>query len=117
MQLFKNGIVTNLVDPTSFNVKGLDNTVLPAEDRAVKVAFQKEVAQLEANFGNTQNMISEINEKLKYMKAAIERSEQPFDVFSNAVLAIENKIKAINDPPKTQVVFSKKSVVFLTPPI
>jgi photosystem II stability/assembly factor-like uncharacterized protein len=108
MQLFKNGIVTNLVDPTSFNVKGLDNTVLPAEDRAVKVAFQKEVAQLEANFGNTQNMISEINEKLKYMKAAIERSEQPFDVFSNAVLAIENKIKAINielygDPIKTNL--------------
>ena len=29
----------------------------------------------------------------------------------------ENKIKAINVPPNTQVVFSKKSVVFFTPPI
>ena len=30
---------------------------------------------------------------------------------------VDNKIRTINEPPKTQVVFSKKSVVFFTPPI
>ena len=53
MQLYNNGTVTNLVAPVSFMIKALENTVLPAKDRAEKVAFQKQVAQLEADYGNT----------------------------------------------------------------
>ncbi len=108
MQLYANGTVTNLANPVSFNVKALDNTVLPAKDRAAKVAFQKEVAQLEAAFGNTQNMLSEMNQKLTYIKAAIVRSEQAFEAYANSVLAIENKLKAISialygDPIKSKL--------------
>lgn len=108
MQLYADGKVTNLVNPVSFNVKALDNTVLPADNREAKVAFQKQIAKLEANYRNTQNMISEINQKLTYIKAAIVRSEQPFEAFTNSVLAIENKIKVISvalygDPIKTKL--------------
>ena len=47
MDLFKEGNITRLVDPVSFNVIALQNTTMPAENRAAKVAFQKEIAALE----------------------------------------------------------------------
>lgn len=96
MDLFKEGKITALVAPKSFSVKALKNTVMPTEDRAAKVAFQKSVAQLEADFSATQTIINETNNKLRYMKAAIKRSEQPYETLMASVMAIEDKLKAIN---------------------
>ncbi|MFT5245048.1 MAG: photosystem II stability/assembly factor-like uncharacterized protein [Psychroserpens sp.] len=95
MQLYKNNELTKLAGPIAFEVKALDNTVMPAENRAAKVAFQKEVMQLEADLGACQTIISETNTKLKYIKAAIKRSEQPFGELTKSVIAIENKLKQI----------------------
>ena len=52
--------------------------------------------------------MSEINQKLKYIRAAIVRSEQPFETYASAVLTIENKLKAISiglygDPIKSKL--------------
>ena len=96
MHLAQDGEMTRLVSPVSFNVVALNNTVMPAENRAAKVAFQQEVMQLEADFGACQTIISETNEKLKYIKAAIKRSEQPYDAFAKSIVAIEDKLKVIN---------------------
>ncbi len=95
MQLFKNNELTKLAGPIKFEVKALDNTVMPAEDRAAKVAFQKEVMQLEAELGACQTIIRETNTKLKYIKAAIKRSEQPYGELTKDVIVIENKLKQI----------------------
>lgn len=92
MDLFKDGTMTSLVGPKSFSVKALKNTVMPAEDRAAKVAFQKEVAQLEADYSATQTIMSETYNKLRYIKSAIKRSEQPYEVLTASVLAIEDKL-------------------------
>ncbi|MFK5877879.1 MAG: glycosyl hydrolase [Flavobacteriaceae bacterium] len=96
MGLYKDGVLSTLVPPVSFNVIGLENTEMPAEDSAEKVAFQKQVSQLEANLQACQKIISETNTKLKYIKSAIKRSELPFGELSKAVLNIENKLKDIN---------------------
>ena len=96
MGLYKDGVLNRLVSPVSFNVIGLDNTVMPAEDRAEKVAFQKQVSQLEANLQACQKIISETNTKLRYIKSAIKRSELPFEELSKEVLDIENKLNDIN---------------------
>ena len=108
MELFREGKLTTLVSPVSFNVIALDNTVMPAEDRAEKVAFQKQVMQLDANLQACQNIINETNSKLKYIKSAIKRSEFPYGELSQEVLAIEKKIKDINvslygDPIKNKL--------------
>jgi hypothetical protein len=108
MDLFKDGSMTSLVEPKSFNVKALKNTVMPADDRAAKVAFQKEVAQLEADYSTTQTIMDETNNKLRYIKAAIKRSEQPFENLAASVLAIEDKLQAISvelygDPVKASL--------------
>lgn len=110
MHLFNNGTLTPLVSPVSFSVKALNNTVMPASDRASKVAFQKQVMQLEANLGACQNIIRETNTKLQYIKAAIIRSEQPFGEFSKSVSAIENKLKAIQTELNGDSVKSKLDI-------
>ena len=96
MDLFEDGTMTSLVAPKSFYVKALKNTVMPAEDRSAKVAFQKSVAQLEANYSATQTIIDETNNKLRYIKSAIKRSEQPYENLMASVIAIEDKLQAIN---------------------
>ncbi|WP_299228252.1 glycosyl hydrolase [uncultured Psychroserpens sp.] len=96
MDMYKDGMMTSLVDPKPFTVKALNNTVMPATDKAAKVAFQKQVAQLEADYSASRSIISEANNKLKYIKAAIERSEQPYETLSASVLKIEDQLKAIN---------------------
>ena len=95
MGVFDNGSMTSLVGPKSFSVKALNNTVMPAEDRAAKVSFQKSVAQLEADYAATQTIIRETNNKLRYIKSAIKRSEQPYETLSALVIDIENKLQAI----------------------
>ena len=113
MGLYKDGVLSTLASPVSFNVIGLENTEMPADDRAEKVAFQKQVSQLEANLQACQKIISETNTKLKYIKSAIKRSELPFAELSKAVLDIENKLKDINrslygDPIKRKLDISQQ---------
>lgn len=96
MDLFDDGKMTSLVAPKSFSVKALKNTVMPAEDRAAKVSFQKDVAQLEADFATTRKIMSETSNKLRYIKSAIKRSEQPYDALTALVMAIEDKLDAVS---------------------
>ncbi|MDC8004258.1 glycosyl hydrolase [Aureisphaera galaxeae] len=95
MGLLEDGVITSLTTPVSFEVKALDNAEMPAENRAEKVAFQKEVAKLQADFGIAQRLMSESRNKLKYMKAAIKRSEQPVGSLMADVKAIENQLKEV----------------------
>ncbi|NRA93442.1 MAG: glycosyl hydrolase, partial [Psychroserpens sp.] len=95
MDLFEDGTMTSLVAPKSFTVKALKNTVMPAEDKAAKVAFQKDVAQLEADMRTTQEILGETYEKLRYIKSAIKRSEQPYASLTKRVLDIEDKLNEI----------------------
>jgi len=96
MHIYQDGELSALVNPVSFNVIALNNTVMPAENRASKVAFQKQVMQLEADLGACRNILSETRNKLKYIKAAIKRSEQPYGLWAKSVVAIEDKIDDIN---------------------
>ena len=108
MQLVENGILTDLAKPVEFEVKALENTTLPAEDRNAKVAFQRDVARLQADLQVCERIIKESKDKLKYIKAAIKRSEQPYGTLAKSVLDIENKMKEINttlygDPVKFEL--------------
>ncbi|MEZ4855906.1 MAG: glycosyl hydrolase [Gelidibacter sp.] len=108
MSLLKGAERTALTQPVSFEVKALDNTVMPAKDRAEKVAFQKDIAALEADLEKTQYLMNEMNNKLKYIKEAIKRAERPLGNLYTTALAIENQIKTINialygDPVKARL--------------
>ena len=96
MSIVKNGVSERIVDPVSFNVKALNNTVLPAQDREAKVAFQRDVAQLSAEMQTIRRRMTEINDKVKYIKEAIRLAESPMDDLNSALMALESKIRETN---------------------
>lgn len=108
MGIVKDGLVESLTTPVSFEVKALNNVELPAEDRAEKVAFQNALSKLQADMGITQNLLSDSRNKLRHIKAAIKRSEQPFDQFSTRVTALEKQLDEVQeslygDPVKSRL--------------
>ncbi|WP_422104437.1 glycosyl hydrolase [Winogradskyella sp.] len=108
MGLLEDGNMTSLSSPVSFEVKALNNVEMPAEDRTEKVAFQKAVSKLQADMGIVQRLMSESRNKLKYMKAAIKRAEQPMGTSSASVKAIEDQLDEVQlamygDPVKRRL--------------
>jgi len=108
MHLLKNGTLQSLIDPVAFNVIPLNNTVMPAENRAEKVAFQKEVAALSADIRTSRKMIDEMNNKLRYIKKAVRLAESSTLDLTKAVFQLESDIKAVNklffgDPVKRRL--------------
>jgi photosystem II stability/assembly factor-like uncharacterized protein len=96
MQLEQDGEFTPLVKPQNFNVKALNNTVMPAENRAEKVAFQRQIMQLESKVGEMQSKMGELNEKLKFIKSAVKRSEQPVGNMLKQVSSIEDTLEELD---------------------
>ncbi len=90
MQLFDKGEFTTLGEPVTFTVKALDNTVLPASDRSAKEAFQLKVAALSGQVSATQQRLSELNNQLRHIEAAILKTE-------NDQAALFKQYQAIKD--------------------
>lgn len=65
------GVETQLAEPVSFNLKALNNTTLPTSDRDALVAFQNKVTDLRGRVKSVQRAISEMNNEVKHMEAAI----------------------------------------------
>ncbi|BAO77354.1 glycosyl hydrolase, BNR repeat precursor [Winogradskyella sp. PG-2] len=108
MSLLKKGQLQPLTDPVSFEVKALNNVELPAENRIEKVAFQKAISQIQAEFGIAQNLMSESRNKLKYMKEAVKRAEQPLGNLASTLKSIEDQLDDIQlamygDPVKRRL--------------
>jgi len=106
MDLIKGNNITPLVSPVPFNVKALQNTTMPAENREAKVAFQRDMNALDAEAEICQKLIGDMNTKLKYIKEAVNRSELPLGQLSKEVLDVEDKLKDLRvamygDPVKT----------------
>ena len=108
MAVVKGDELKTLAGPVSFEVKALDNVELPAENRSEKVAFQKEVAQLQADFGIAQELLSDARNKMRYIKAALKQSEKPYETFIGKLTDIETELDAIRlamfgDPVKRRL--------------
>ena len=108
MHELQDGVMTPLAGPVSFQVRSIANTVLPAANRAEKVAFQKDLAALVAQGAICDALIGDTENKLKHIKKALQRAELPVGNFSKTVVEIENKIRAINhglygDPVKRRL--------------
>ena len=87
--------ISPLGDPVRFNVSPLENTVMPAENRSEKVAFQREVAQAARTLQGAQRMISEIETKMRHIRIAIRQAEVPVGGLTDDYAAIENELSDI----------------------
>ena len=95
MAMYINGETKEVGQPVSFAVKALNNTVLPAKDRVVKAAFQREVEELKRSMQGAQRTISELDNKLKYIRKAIGMMESASDDYTAATNAIDKKLTTI----------------------
>jgi len=96
MDYFIDGESTPLVEAKEFTVTLLDNTVLPAEDREVKVRFQRDVATLQGEINSYSRILSEISDKVKYFEVAILRLEKPIQELSSDMKKIKDNLRDIN---------------------
>ena len=91
---YHNGTTEELVAPTSFEVKRLDNTIMPAADVAAKEAFQQEVAELSRKMDGVGHMLSEVSNRMKHIKVAIDRIEAPSKDLLSSYYNLNEKLRA-----------------------
>ena len=97
MLLVDDGNVTQLFDAVNFEVIALNNTTMPAEDRKVKVDFQRKVDALQAKMGEYSAKLSQMKDKMPYIEEALRRSDKAVDLFYSLVRDIKYQIEYIGD--------------------
>jgi len=89
------GKLSMVGESTSFNIKALNNTVMPAKDKEAKTAFQRDVAELSRAMDGAAGAVSEIKDKMKYIAKAVELIESPSESIVQKMHEINNDIKDI----------------------
>ena len=81
-----NGVLTKIAGPQGFEAKVLNNTTLPAEDRAAMVAFHKKVAEFNRAVEGALNSVRDLNTKTDILIYAIKRTpDAPNSLMDNAL--------------------------------
>jgi hypothetical protein len=65
------GVATLMVDKTSFNCNWLEQMSIPVADKEQTLAFQIKVTKLRRAVDGSSKMLSTLNERIKYIKAAL----------------------------------------------
>ncbi|TJY37050.1 sialidase family protein [Pontimicrobium aquaticum] len=96
MHLFDGNTMTSLTATTKFNIRALDNTLMPSKNRDEKVAFQQKVEALMAEISECGAKLSDINNKMRYIREAIRRSNESYEILMTEVVKIEKKIDEVS---------------------
>jgi hypothetical protein len=70
--MLKEGNLTSLSTPVSFEVKNLNNHALPAMNKEALLAFRQEVSEMHRKVSGSAKLMNETKEKLDMMKYAIQ---------------------------------------------
>ena len=89
--------ISPLAGPMRFEVKALQNTVLPAVDREAKVAFQQNVAELARVVQGASSRLQEANSQLRYMKEALMRAEVEPSSLLSEWMALDKKVASLQE--------------------
>ncbi|MEM7552266.1 MAG: glycosyl hydrolase [Bacteroidota bacterium] len=107
-----NGKVIDLDGPESFQVEPLDDFAIPPSDREAVVAFQTEVNELSRAIQGAQKSISEMENQLKHIAKAIERTQVNQQDLLTDMKKVHNaindlKLRLNGDPVATQLDIQK----------
>ncbi len=91
---YHNGVTEQLAEAVAFEIKPLENKVMPATDTEAKKNFQKDIAELSRKIEGAQHMLRELGNRMKHIKVAIDRVEQPSDELLEAYYALNKDTKA-----------------------
>ncbi|MBK6966069.1 MAG: glycosyl hydrolase [Bacteroidales bacterium] len=95
MSMFAGGEVKELAGQVPFNAVVLNNTTLPAGDRAALVAFQQQVAELIRKVQGTDNFAEELLEKLVTMQQAVHQTPGASPELEGLIYALKLKVDEI----------------------
>lgn len=84
-----NGILEKISEPTSFEVKALENSSLARQSDEI-LAFKKEVSEFRRSFRGTANEFEELRNVLKYIKVAIQE-------YPGADMSLMKEVVALED--------------------
>lgn len=87
--------ITQIADPVTFEVRRIDDYILPVTDSEAKLAFQQEVTELSRKIQGSGRMLGEIENKMKYIKVAIDRVETPNADLYKQYETIQSDIKDV----------------------
>ncbi|MCB0635738.1 MAG: glycosyl hydrolase, partial [Lewinella sp.] len=90
------GVIKEVAGPVSFEVIPLHNTVLPAQDREAKVAFQREVTELSRRMQGAQRLMGDMRSKMRYIHAAIKAAETPLGELLGEADAIDAQLRELS---------------------
>lgn len=96
MSKYVDGVFTDIGEKQSFEIKLLEDRVMPAQDLAAKTAFQREVDELNRSISGAGKLIGEMRNKMRHMKEAIKMVELPMPELMDDISAIENSIRDAN---------------------
>ena len=112
---YQHGEITQLVEPTEFNVRQLDITTLPAPDKEELETFQKKVSDLTKTMVGASRMSADMMERIKTIKQTIlntpaetkelmkeaERIQEELDQVIFAFHGVEPTASSEEIPPRT----------------
>ena len=90
--LSNNGKTEKLAGPKSFETELLNSQSLPATDKKALLVFQKEVAELRRSVDGSEKLLSELQNKLKYIKVAIQTTPNVDLNLLNTVMKLETSM-------------------------
>ncbi len=89
------GVTTALGDPVAFECVPLDNTTLPAPDRAALVAFHAEVASLQRSALGTARALGDATQRALHLKAALDDTPRAPEAMRREALALERRCQEV----------------------
>ena len=95
LALYDKGTFTALGDPVPFTVKALNNTVLPAQNREAKLAFQRDVSELNRQLEAVRNKMGEVNNQIRHIEQAILETEAEHEGLFKSLLSIKEELASI----------------------
>lgn len=95
LHLHHNGESKVLVEPVRFELRSLQNTTLPAEDRQALVVFQWETAKFQRVFAGANALMRNTSDKLGAMKQAIMAIDGETSTWMDDIRAMEDKLEEL----------------------
>lgn len=92
-----NGEMAELVAPTKFQIKTLGGVTLPDADQKDRAAFQKRLAEVQADFSAMGRKMSEVSNQLKHIRKAVYTMSAPTAELESQVKAAEDKLQSIRE--------------------
>jgi photosystem II stability/assembly factor-like uncharacterized protein len=93
---FEDGKFTELVAPQPFKVVGLNAVTLPAADKKALEAFSKKAMSLMRALGSVQGVYSELNNKMRFLKAAWQNTPKAASDLPAQIMGIEKQLLGIS---------------------